>query len=123
MERLTRRNECGQALFAKSVNWDEHPIVAVLDKLAEYEDTGLKPQQLNHLKQENAAMKRLLKLAMEDIRTAMKFNYKSPCSVCSYYDKCHCDGICTIEDELRKWRYADEVKELIDNENELDSSY
>lgn len=117
MERLTKRDECGQVLFAKSANDYEFPIeavVAVLNRLAEYEDSGLTPGQVQRLQQENSDLKRLLKLAMEDIRTAMEFVNNSPCRVCAHYYRCKCDGICMIRDELRKWRYADEAKELID---------
>lgn len=62
-------------------------------------------------------LEQLLKKATEDIKTAMKFNNSASCKVCSHYDSCQCDGICTIKNELRKWRYADEVAKILEEKS------
>jgi hypothetical protein len=57
MERLTRRNSHGSALtnFSKinqvdSFSWEVNIIAALACRLADYEDTGLEPDQIEDLK-------------------------------------------------------------------------
>lgn len=122
MERLTKIIDLHNTLPLSMVDIEtktDEPCVygLAVDVLAAYEDSELAPGQVQRLQQENSNLKRLLKLAVEDIRTAMEFVNNSPCRVCAHYYRCKCDGICMIRDELRKWRYADEAKELIKNDN------
>ena len=41
------------------------------------------------------------------------------CNICSYIELCNCCQTCTVIDELKNWRYADEVFNLMgDKDNE-----
>lgn len=67
--------------------------------------------------------KQLLKAAVEDIHELLcdRKNLEvsgQGCSTCSYIDKCSCCRECTINEDLRNWRYADEALKLIGNESE-----
>lgn len=62
--------------------------------------------------------KRLLKVAVEDIHELLcdKKNLDGngqSCNICSYIEHCSCCKECTIREDLRNWRYADEVLKLI----------
>ena len=95
-----------------------------VDILSAYEDTGLTPNQVEQMKQENAELKRLLKLAADDANALfvacdteyMKHDSLSEpemCRFCKYYRT----GFCKCEPNVRcQWRYADEVKGLIEME-------
>lgn len=73
---------------------------------------------------ENAELKRLLKLAVEDIQELLLDrkdirNSGQGCNVCNYVEHCNCCETCTVIDELKVWRYADKVINLIgDDKNE-----
>ncbi len=134
MNRLTRVIDLHNALplATAGIGIEEPELYAygyAVDILSAYEDTGLKPYQVEQMKQENAELKRLLKLAVEDAKALFEacekeymrhdsFIEPEMCKFCKYYRtgfcKCEPDGRC-------RWRYADEVKGLIENGNELDS--
>ena len=66
-----------------------------------------------------AEYKRLLKAAVEDIHELLcdKKNLDGngqSCNICSYIEWCHCCKECTIREDLRNWRYADEALKLIE---------
>lgn len=68
-----------------------------------------------------AEYKRLLKLAVEDIHELLcdKKNLDGngqSCNICSYIEWCPCCKECTIREDLRNWRYADEAKKLLNDE-------
>ena len=85
---------------------------------------------LEEIKQENAELKRLLKLAADDANALfvacdteyMKHDLLSEpemCRFCKYYRTvfCKCEPVGKCQ-----WRYADNVKGMIKNGNELDSA-
>ena len=70
--------------------------------------------------------KRLLKAAVEDIHELLcdKKNLGGngqSCNICSYIERCSCCEECTIREDLRNWRYADEALELIDEDGDSDA--
>ena len=74
------------------------------------------PNQVEQMKQENAELKRLLKLAVEDMKDS-----QSVCEFCKHAEKgrhgstampCY---LCDRKSNEFEWRYADEVKGLIEN--------
>jgi hypothetical protein len=65
--------------------------------------------------------KRLLKDAVEDIHELLcnKKNLDGngqSCNICSYTEWCPCCKECTIREDLRNWRYADEALKLLSDE-------
>lgn len=66
--------------------------------------TGYKTKIVEKLEEENAELKRLLKLAVEDIDAAMN---ETGCDICKFM-RCRCDSStpCT-------WRHQDEAMKLI----------
>ena len=67
---------------------------------------------------ENAELKKLLKLAVEDIHELLldRKDIRSSgqgCNVCNYIEWCNCCETCTVIDELKVWRYADEAEKVI----------
>lgn len=67
---------------------------------------------------EREEYKRLLKAAVEDIHELLcdKKNLDGngqSCNICSYIEWCPCCKECTIREDLRNWRYADEALKLI----------
>lgn len=68
---------------------------------------------------EKAEYKRLLKSAVDDIhellcdREDVSNGRGQACNVCSYIESCNCCQTCTVIDELKEWRYADEALKLI----------
>lgn len=116
MERLTERYEHGD-LYVK-----EHDYISDSKKLAEYEDTGLTPEQIVKLQKQNAILKELLRLTAKDAKGL--FNacdseyYKHDdisepenCKFCNSYS----DGECKMNHEC-KWRYADKVEGVLKDE-------
>lgn len=88
-------------------------------KLAEYEDTGLTPEQIVKLQKQNAILKELLRLTVKDAKRL--FNacdseyYKHDdisepenCKFCNSYS----DGGCKMNHEC-KWRYANKIEEVL----------
>lgn len=116
MERMTERYEHGD-LYVK-----EHDYISDSKKLAEYEDTGLTPEQIVKLQKQNAILKELLRLTAKDAKGL--FNacdseyYKHDdisepenCKFCKSYS----DGGCKMNHEC-KWRYADKVEGVLKDE-------
>ncbi len=66
------------------------------------------------LEEENAELKRMLKLAVEDIDIAMNGNM---CEICSYVSFTHDDDSMPCV-----WRHLDEAMKLIGEENENDQN-
>lgn len=128
MDRLTRVIDLHNALpLATSGMEIEEPesyaYGYAVDILSAYEDTGLNPNQVEQMKQENAELKRLLKLAVEDAKSLFEacekeymrhdsFIGPEMCKFCKYYRtgfcKCEPDGRC-------RWRYDDEMKGRIED--------
>lgn len=137
MKRMTERDEHGD-IYVK-----EHDYIQAGKRLAEYEDTDLTPEEIIQLdkqneeiqnsnieyynrakdaedrckkiEQQNKRLKELLKLAFEEIYKISELN-KDVCFMeCDSFDECSfvCDetGIC-------KWKYADEVEEVLKEEEE-----
>lgn len=70
---------------------------------------------------ENAELKRLLKLAVNDIQTLLLGVCDNCFLVCDNYSewKCECEGISAEECRTNcKWRYADEVNKLFNKSND-----
>lgn len=89
---------------------------AAADTLAAYEDTGLEPSEIAEIQAENAKLRELLKLAMEDLKIC-SFQPCNYCEVCKYGkndDLCPF-LMCTIgaNDSEFYWRHADEVEEIL----------
>lgn len=88
--------------------------------IIEYENTGLTPNQVEQMKQENAELKRLLKLAAKELTPDI-------CDYCIYNGSKHCEEenaeleCGNMACQFAYWRHYDEVKGLIKNGNELDS--
>lgn len=81
-------------------------------------------QELNaendQLTSQLAEAKWLLKSAVEDIHELLcdKKNLDGngqSCNICSYIEWCPCCKECTIREDLRNWRYADEALKLIES--------
>lgn len=66
--------------------------------------------------------KRLLKLAVDDVhellcdRDDVSRGKGQACRTCSHIMHCSCCEQCTVKEELRHWRYADEAEKLIKEE-------
>ena len=134
MNRLTRVIDLHNALplATAGIEIEEPESYAygyAVDILSAYEDTGLTPNQVEQMKQENAVLKLLLKLAADDANALfvacdteyMKHDLLSEpemCRFCKYYRTvfCKCEPVGKCQ-----WRYADNVKGMIKNGNELDS--
>ena len=67
--------------------------------------------------------KRLLKVGVDDIhellcdREDVSSGRGQACNVCSYIELCNCCQTCTVIDELKNWRYADEALKLMGDED------
>lgn len=81
-------------------------------KLAEYENTGLMPKEIEKLQEQNARLKELLKAASEDIRTWL---VSDDCEKVCRESACHCTTVKQCKN-ICKWRYADEVEEVLKDE-------
>ena len=88
--------------------FDSNSVSDIFDKLAAYEDTGLEPEEVETLKAENAELKRLLSLAVEEIKGAANLI----CDIAKHDDSCpffdyakrQCGGT---------WRHADEAEKVL----------
>lgn len=69
---------------------------------------------VKNLQKENAKLKRLLELAVEDLA-----DDRTICENCKKLDTDECDP--ESDCSCFEWRYSDEAKGLIENGNELDS--
>lgn len=77
--------------------------------------------KVKKLRIENAELKRLLKLAVNDIQTLLLGVCDNCFLVCDNYSewKCECEGISAEECRTNcKWRYADEVNKLFNKSND-----
>lgn len=71
-----------------------------------------------------AEYKRLLKSAVEDIHELLRDKRNldgngQSCNICSYIEWCPCCKECTIREDLRNWRYADEALKLIEEGGDI----
>lgn len=86
-----------------------------VDILSAYEDTGLTPNQVEQMKQENAELKRLLKLAAKELTPDI-------CDYCIYNGSKHCEEenaeleCGNMACQFAYWRHYDEVRGMIDSE-------
>lgn len=116
MERMTERYEHGD-LYVK-----EHDYISDSKKLAEYEDTGLTPEQIVKLQKQNAILKELLRLTAKDAKGLFnacdseyyKHDDISEPEVCKFCNS-YSDGECKMNHEC-KWRYADKVEGVLKDE-------
>lgn len=125
MDRLTRVIDLHNALplATAGIEIEEPELYAygyAVDILSAYEDTGLTPLQVEQMKQENAELKRLLKLAAAELTPDI-------CDYCIYNGKKACEeadiaeGCENMACQFAYWRHHDEVKGRIEDGNELDS--
>lgn len=113
MERLTERDEYGD-IYVK-----EHDYIQAGKRLAEYEDTGLTPEQIVKLQEQNVSLKELLRLTAKDANELFKacdseydkhddISEPENCKFCKSYSY----GGCKMNHEC-KWRYAEKVEEVL----------
>lgn len=125
MNRLTRVIDLHNALplATAGMEIEEQESYAygyAVDILSAYEDAGLTPNQVEQMKQENAELKRLLKLAAKELMPDI-------CDYCIYNSLKHCKeenaalACGNTACQFSYWRHYDEVRRMIDDENELDS--
>lgn len=67
LKRLTERDTHGRTVFTEHANRCDNPLYAVLERLAAYEDTGLTPDEIEHVQHTNAIRKNLLAKALKSI--------------------------------------------------------
>lgn len=65
IERLTKHVACERAVLTEHANRCDNPLTAVLERLAAYEDTGLTPDEIEHVKHTNVIRKELLSKDLE----------------------------------------------------------
>lgn len=129
MERMTcsingyPHGKCGKnletAIKQDRYNRGEFECTAIVERLYEYENTGLTPEQIVKLQEQNAILKELLRLTAKDAKGL--FNacdseyYKHDdisepenCKFCKSYS----DGGCKMNHEC-KWRYANKIEEVL----------
>lgn len=125
MERLTARNQLGLA-YLKNVKPNEQDvespypntlqcILESFNQLAAYEDTGKTPEQVAALEKQNAELRELLKLAVEDIHKLLCEEYGSPCQFCKYDNSedamcCKIGGSGSWCCQNAKWQRADRME-------------
>lgn len=76
-------------------------------------------------KREIAELKRLLKLAVEDIKTLLcsvgapiySREGRESCKVCCFNHKCGCSNYCSVRTAYKKWKHAEEAMKLIGDED------
>lgn len=76
------------------------------------------------LEEENAELKRLLKLAVEDIKTLLcsvgapiySREGRESCKVCCFNHKCGCSNYCSVRTAYKKWKHAEEALEVLGDE-------
>lgn len=80
-------------------------------------------RKLKELSKQIEDYKKLLKAAVDDIhellcdREDVSSGRGQACNVCSYIESCNCCQTCTVIDELKNWRYADEALKLMGDED------
>ena len=120
MDRLTRVIDLHNALPLATAGIEiEEPVSYAygyaVDILSAYEDTGLTPNQVEQMKQENAELKRLLKLAAKELTPDI-------CDYCIYNGSKHCEEenaeleCGNMACQFAYWRHYDEVKGMISDE-------
>lgn len=91
-------------------------------RLAEYEDTGMMPKEIEKLQEQNAILKELLRSTAEDAKGLFNacgeeydkhddISEPENCKFCKSYS----DGGCKMNHEC-KWRYADKVEGVLKDE-------
>lgn len=129
MERLTERDEHGD-LYVK-----EHDYISASKKLAEYEDTGLTPDQILQLKKEcdwygivgevvrevenkleriknkNECLKKFLELALQEIERFYELN--SSIKIVTFKLPEIKFDLTLDENDRQIWKYANDVKEIL----------
>ena len=109
--------------WADIVNQKEKIYVA----LAEYEKTGLKPEEIEKLKQENAVLESKLNKAITLLQSIKEY-IPHQCSTCAHWVwvddikmRCNAGGCLNLNKPDRwEWIYKAELQELIGgSENEL----
>lgn len=110
MEQLTKRDINGIAYIELGYNYQFDNMQAI-QHLAEYEETGLTPEQINdlakhnkELQEENERLKEQLDAAIDDIYEIR--NYRYPCTICKFDDmiKCCHDAQCGDDTKYFEWR-------------------
>lgn len=118
MERLTKPTNNGGhewSLLGKNSN-----LKTIKRRLGKYEDTGLTPDEVIAIQKENAELKELLKLAINELKRCADDN--GGCYGCKNLDldKDECICICeegkllcnSVDNNMWQWQHADKLKEL-----------
>lgn len=111
-----------EAVKQERYNRGEFECTAIIERLYEYENTGLTPKEIEKLQEQNAVLKELLKATAEDANGLFKacdkeyynhdeYSVPENCKFCINYTQNGCD-----ENYNCKWRYADKVKEILKDE-------
>ena len=62
----------------------------------------------------NTELKRLLRLAVDDLDKAIKAcETDMLCEICSYEAECNCLNYCFVDKNLRSWKHHDEAMKLL----------
>lgn len=105
IKRLTERDSCGEPYIVKCMNCDDRKPqcydemcisdVEIVDRLAEYEDTGLSPDDVVNLINENVKIRENLYMAISEL--------SGDCSVCANSEKCKNYPLFCINGNAWKW--------------------
>lgn len=77
------------------------------ERLIKYEDTGLEPEQIVHIAKENSELKRLLRMAVDDLAWSnCNMGDNDECPDCPYYSGK--PGRC-----LNEWKHAKEAEAIL----------
>jgi hypothetical protein len=71
-------------------------------------------KQLRTANTENGELKRMLRLAVDDLDKSIKACENDMlCEICSYEVECNCVNYCFVDKNLRSWKHNDEAMELL----------
>lgn len=125
MERLTKRTGKHSVQFKGATYRDEERYGQIYKYqmasiICAYEDTGLTPEEVIAIQKENAELKELLKLAINELKRCADDN--GGCYGCKNLDldKDECICICeegkllcnSVDNNMWQWQHADKLKEL-----------
>lgn len=120
MERLTQMGNPGLGYCWTKLAFSDVAIMEdmIIDRLGAYEDTGLTPEEIISIHKENAELKELLKLAVNELKRCA--DRCGECYGCKNLDltknECMCKEcklLCdTFDNNMWQWQHADKLKEL-----------
>lgn len=71
-------------------------------------------EKLRMVNEENGELKRLLRLAVDDLDKSIKACENDMlCEICIYEAECNCVNYCFVDKNLRSWKHRDEAMELL----------